>query len=125
MLSGYENTDIMLGGNTLEDQDEDMDRFTIASINREKSSLDNEIRDMPSSSNFYQEGQFSSNLENITGRISQKLSQEIEKLVGTVNSSINDAIEIAINERVLPMLQNTANGTINGERGINRDANLP
>ena len=58
--------DIMLGSNSLENQDVDMDSFTNASMiretntadaNRENSSLDNEIRDMPSSSNSCQQDQ--------------------------------------------------------------------
>ena len=139
MLSDYENMDIKLESKELENQDVDMDSFINGSINRERDnveangenpSLDNEYRDIPSSSNSFQQDLIFRNLENITGQISQRFSREIETLVGTMNSRINDAIETAINERVLPRIQNIASETLNKEKGngtipdearINRD----
>ena len=105
MLSDYENMDIVLGSNNSENQDVEMDSFINGSVNRERDnveangenpSLDNEIRDIPSSSNSFQQDLLFRNLENITGQISQRFSREIESLVGTMNSRINDAIETAI-----------------------------
>ena len=74
-----------------------MDSFINGSVNRERDnveangenpSLDNESRDIPSSSNFFQQDLLFRNLENITGQISQRFSREIETLVGTMNSRI-------------------------------------
>ena len=58
-------------------------------VDRENSSLDNEVRDIRSSSNSCPQGQLFRNIENIRGQSNQKVAQEIERLLGLVNARCN------------------------------------
>ena len=140
-MSDYENMDVMLGGSRLDDLNEDIDSFTARSSQRDRensngiagnSSLENEIRNMPSSSSTDHQDQVLKNIENITNELNRKFTQEIDVLIGSVNLQINRAVEEAISERVIPRIQNVVESLNVGGRNdgggpsgsqFNRDVN--
>ena len=140
-MSDYENMDVMLGSGRLDDLNEDIDSFTARSSQRDRensngiagnSSLENEIRNMPSSSSADHQDQVLRNIENITNELNRKFTQEIDVLIGSVNLQINRAVEEAISERVIPRIQNVVESLNVGGRNdgggpsvsqFNRDVN--
>ena len=117
ILSDIENLDIMLGENHFNDtrRDESLDR---TSIRRQESitsnNLENEEMNLYSdhrnlgvgTSAGYDQNSASINSQAEINKLNSRISREMDEMMNSVSSQIQRAISDAINNQVLPQIQN-------------------
>ena len=117
MLSDMENMDIMLSRNHFEREDREFNnsdrRPESTSSNASKNydsnshstSRENEFRGFAGNGQNSREADSNSEINRLSGDLSQKITQEMNDLMCSVSSQIQRVISEAINEQLLPQIQ--------------------
>ena len=125
LLSDYRSMDIMLGNINLGIPDEDMDCFANAFINleinfaetnRENSSIDNRLGTGPDQAIRTNRCNCSVILRVLQGSSTKRSPKRLKTWLKLWVPVKHDAIETAINEKILPRIQNAVSNLINGAR---------
>ena len=112
MLSDFENLDVMLGngnGNPIERElAEAIDQSSAhgdADTNMYRGS---EYRDYSHENDMLRQNEVRQSFETFSNEFNLRLSQEMDSMMSMMHNQINRAITTAINERVIPEIQNIA-----------------
>ena len=74
--------------------------------NREKSSPENEIRDIDNRNEPVREGRLIESINILSGEMNARMSREMETMMDLMHTQISRAINFAMSERIIPEIQN-------------------
>ena len=113
MMSDFENLDVMLGNsnnNPIERElAEAIDQSSAHGDADTHTYLENEYRDYQHENDVLRQNEIRHSFETFSNEFNLRLSQEMDSMMSMMHNQINRAVTTAINERVIPEIQNIAN----------------
>ena len=113
MMSDFENLDVMLGNsnnNPIERElAEAIDQSSAHGDADTHTYLENEYRDYQHENDVLRQNEIRNSFETFSNEFNLRLSQEMDSMMSMMHNQINRAVTTAINERVIPEIQNIAN----------------
>ena len=112
MMSDFENLDVMLGNNN----NNPIERELAEAIDQSSAHgdadthtyLENEYRDYQHENDVLRQNEIRHSFETFSNEFNLRLSQEMDSMMSMMHNQINRAVTTAINERVIPEIQNIA-----------------
>ena len=112
MMSDFENLDVMLGN----DNNNPIERELAEAIDQSSAHgdadthtyLENEYRDYQHENDVLRQNEIRHSFETFSNEFNLRLSQEMDSMMSMMHNQINRAVTTAINERVIPEIQNIA-----------------
>ena len=112
MMSDLENLDVMLGNNN----NNPIERELAEAIDQSSAHgdadthtyLGNEYRDYQHENDVLRQNEIRHSFETFSNEFNLRLSQEMDSMMSMMHNQINRAVTTAINERVIPEIQNIA-----------------
>ena len=112
MMSDFENLDVMLGNN----KNNPIERELAEAIDQSSAHgdadtqtyLENEYRDYQHENDVLRQNEIRHSFETFSNEFNLRLSQEMDSMMSMMHNQINRAVTTAINERVIPEIQNIA-----------------
>ena len=112
MMSDFENLDVMLGNsnnNPIERElAEAIDQSSAHGDADTHTYLENEYRDYQHENDVLRQNEIRHSFETFSNEFNLRLSQEMDSMMSMMHNQINRAVTTAINERVIPEIQNIA-----------------
>ena len=112
MMSDFENLDVMLGNsnnNPIERElAEAIDQSSAHGDADTHTYLENEYRDYQHENDVLRQNEIRHSFETFSNEFNLRLSQEMDSMMSMMHNRINRAVTAAINERVIPEIQNIA-----------------
>ena len=112
MMSDFENLDVMLGNsnnNPIERElAEAIDQSSAHGDADTHTYLENEYRDYQHENDILRQNEIRHSFETFSNEFNLRLSQEMDSMMSMMHNQINRAVTTAINERVIPEIQNIA-----------------
>ena len=113
MMSDFENLDVKLGNsnnNPIERElAEAIDQSSAHGDADTHTYLENEYRDYHHENDVLRQNEIRNSFETFSNEFNLRLSQEMDSMMSMMHNQINRAVTTAINERVIPEIQNIAN----------------
>ena len=113
MMSDFENLDVMLGNsnnNPIERElAEAIDQSSAHGDADTHTYLENEYRDYQHENDVLRQNEIRHSFETFSNEFNLRLSQEMDSMMSMMHNQSNRAVTTAINERVIPEIQNIAN----------------
>ena len=113
MMSDFENLDVMLGNsNNIPIERELAEAIDQSSAHGDADThtyLENEYRDYQHENDVLRQNEIIHSFETFSNEFNLRLSQEMDSMMSMMHNQINRAVTTAINERVIPEIQNIAN----------------
>ena len=112
MMSDFENLDVMLGNNNNNpierELTEAIDQSSAHGDADTHTYLENEYRDYQHENDVLRQNEIRHSFETFSNEFNLRLSQEMDSMMSMMHNQINRAVTTAINERVIPEIQNIA-----------------
>ena len=113
MMSDFENLDVMLGNSNNNPIERELAEAIDQSSAHEDADthtyLENEYRDYQHENDVLRQNEIRHSFETFSNEFNLRLSQEMDSMMSMMHNQINRAVTTAINERVIPEIQNIAN----------------
>ena len=112
MMSDFENLDVMLGNNNNNPIERELaeaiDQSSAHGDANTHTYLENEYRDYQHENDVLRQNEIRHSFETFSNEFNLRLSQEMDSMMSMMHNQINRAVTTAINERVIPEIQNIA-----------------